>query len=522
MTRIKENKTTESQRPQRRFFITREKTGKNLPPPLSSFKNLRVFRVLSVQIVKIIQTLFSSLSPSQNLCALCVSVVTLGFVFVLLAGCAGNVGSATPTAVPTPIVSEKPTYTVQRGTVTEVVSLTGRVVPSKQQDLSFRTLGYVHEVFYKQGDKVKAGVLIAQLDGVVRYAADIASAQLALDQANYDLETFKQNAPLKAAQALQDMVQAKTALDKAQASRNVLNYPRVSDPLVLKQLQQAVDQALKVLDAAQQAYDTAPDDSWRLNDLLNARAAFWQVQAALGWTTGKPTQTEIDQADADLALAKANYALAQAVWETWKGGMDETELKLAESKVADAQARLTLAQKSQEDIELRAPFDGEVLSIGIAVGSQAAAFTSVATIADPSVLEISTIPTPQELTLLGVGQAATVQLNTQGNKTFPAHLTSLPLGSNSSGQDQSTIITLDDTGLALILGEAASVTVVIDEHQNVLWLPPAALRTFQGQDSVLVEAGGVQRRVDVRLGLKSADRVEILEGLSEGQVVVGP
>jgi len=81
---------------------------------------------------------------------------------------------------------------------------------------------------------------------------------------------------------------------------------------------------------------------------------------------------------------------------------------------------------------------------------------------------------------------------------------------------------LDDTGLALILGEAASVTVVIDEHQNVLWLPPAALRTFQGQDSVLVEAGGVQRRVDVRLGLKSADRVEILEGLSEGQVVVGP
>jgi HlyD family secretion protein len=469
-----------------------------------------------VKFVSFADELFSSL-PLKILCALCASVVIFS-----VAGCAGNAGSATPTAVPTPIVSEKPTYTVQRGTVTEVVQLTGRVVPSKQQDLSFRTSGYVHEVFFKQGDKVKSGDLIARLDGVERYAADIASAQLALDQATYDLETFKQNAPLKSAQAFQDMVQAKAALDKAQASRDALNYPRVSDPLVLKQIQQDVDQARKALDAAQQAYAAAPDDSGRLNALLAAQDALRQAQERLGWATGKPTQAEIDQADANLALAKANYALAQAAWETWKGGMDETELKLAESKVADAQSRLTLAQKSQEDIELRAPFDGEVLSIGIAVGSQAEAFTSVATVADPSVLEISTIPTPQELTLLGVGQAATVKLNTQGNKVFPAHLTSLPLGSSSSGQDQSTIITLDDTGLALTLGEAASVTVVIDEHQNALWLPPAALRTFQGQDSVLVEAGGVQRRVDVRLGLKSADRVEILEGLSEGQVVVGP
>jgi multidrug efflux pump subunit AcrA (membrane-fusion protein) len=317
------------------------------------------------------------------------------------------------------------------------------------------------------------------------------------------------------------MVQAKAALDKAQASRDALNYPRVSDPLVLKQLQQGVNQARNALDAAQRAYDDAPDDSWRLDNLLAARTTFWQTQSGLGWATGKPTQAQIDQAEADLAIVKANYTLAQAQWETWKGGMDEAALKLAESKVAESQARLSLAQKAQEDIELRAPFAGEILSIGIAVSSKAGAFTTAATVADPSVLEISTIPTPQELSQLGVGQTAVVQLNTQGNKTFPAHLTSLPLGS-TSGQDQSTIVTLDDTGLALTLGEAASVTVVIDEHQNVLWLPPAALRTFQGQDSVLVEAGGVQRRVDVRLGLKAADRVEILEGLSGGQVVVGP
>ena len=101
------------------------------------------------------------------------SVVSIVFL-ALLTSCTAGQGSATPTAVPTPIVSEKPTYTVQRGTVTQVVNLTGRVMPSKQQDLSFATSGYVKEVFFKQGDAVKAGDVIARLDGLERYQADIA------------------------------------------------------------------------------------------------------------------------------------------------------------------------------------------------------------------------------------------------------------------------------------------------------------------------------------------------------------
>jgi hypothetical protein len=74
----------------------------------------------------------------------------------------------------------------------------------------------------------------------------------------------------------------------------------------------------------------------------------------------------------------------------------------------------------------------------------------------------------------------------------------------------------------MTLGEAASAVIEVEKRENVLWLPPAALRIFQGRDFVFVEENGVQRRVDVLLGLSSADRVEILEGLSEGQTVLGP
>jgi multidrug efflux pump subunit AcrA (membrane-fusion protein) len=72
------------------------------------------------------------------------------------------------------------------------------------------------------------------------------------------------------------------------------------------------------------------------------------------------------------------------------------------------------------------------------------------------------------------------------------------------------------------MGEVATVLLRLERHESVLWISPAALRTFQNRDFVIVQDGEVQRRVDIRLGLQSPDRVEILEGLSEGQVVLGP
>jgi multidrug efflux pump subunit AcrA (membrane-fusion protein) len=57
---------------------------------------------------------------------------------------------------------------------------------------------------------------------------------------------------------------------------------------------------------------------------------------------------------------------------------------------------------------------------------------------------------------------------------------------------------------------------------NVLWVPPQVIRTFEGREFVVVQDGEFQRRVDVQVGIKGNDRVEITDGLTEGQIVVGP
>ena len=62
----------------------------------------------------------------------------------------------------------------------------------------------------------------------------------------------------------------------------------------------------------------------------------------------------------------------------------------------------------------------------------------------------------------------------------------------------------------------------LEQHQNVLWLPPAAVREFNGRHFVVILEDRTQKRIDVSIGLQNEDQLEIESGLSEGQVVIGP
>jgi multidrug efflux pump subunit AcrA (membrane-fusion protein) len=71
-------------------------------------------------------------------------------------------------------------------------------------------------------------------------------------------------------------------------------------------------------------------------------------------------------------------------------------------------------------------------------------------------------------------------------------------------------------------GNRVSMVAQLAVNEDVLWLPPAAIREFNGRSFVVVQDGLVQKRIDVSTGLRNKDRVEIESGVEEGQVVIGP
>lgn len=445
-----------------------------------------------------------------------------------LTACSGAGRKTTPTPVPTPITVEKPVYTVQRGTVTEVVQLTGRVTPVQHENLFFLSDGVVKEVLVEAGDFVELDAVLARLDEPEQYQANLALAELAYLRAQRSLEEITLDSPIKLAEAEFALEEAEKELANAQAAVNAVGHP-VTDGLLLEKFRTDFAITEQNLNRAQSRYDalagrseTDLERSNALNALIEARRAHYLAAINLNWAEGRLTQTEIDQLQIDLVVAQANYDKAVAEVELWDVDNPTGEPAMAELVLADAEARFKMAQKALEAVELRAPFAGQILSLGIAPGSSINAFQAVITLADPSSLEIRAIPSADDLLKLGIGQKAVVRLSSQSGQELAAEITNLPLSiDDETGLDNNVHLQIEDSAVSLTLNEAAVILITIDEREDVLWLPPAALRSFQGENFVYVEIGEVQRRVNVIVGLESTDRVEIVSGLEEGQIVIG-
>jgi multidrug efflux pump subunit AcrA (membrane-fusion protein) len=183
------------------------------------------------------------------------------------------------------------------------------------------------------------------------------------------------------------------------------------------------------------------------------------------------------------------------------------------------------------DARIVAPFNGVILSSSIIDGSQVQGYKAVLSIADPSELEITADLQDTELSELTEGITLTAEVVNRPGQEINGFIRRLPYPYGSGGkiegvqdEDTSTRITLEKNvqELGMALGDRVRITVELERSEDTLWLPPQAVRTFEGRTFVVIQEGGGQRRMDVTVGIRSDERYEILSGLSEGQVVVAP
>ena len=204
---------------------------------------------------------------------------------------------------------------------------------------------------------------------------------------------------------------------------------------------------------------------------------------------------------------------------------------LLQNDLTRAQYAVEKLKQEIAEAQVIAPFDGVLLSLALTPGQAVNGYQPVASVADASTVEISADLLSNQLQLLAEQMPVTFVFSSRPSETLHGVIRRLPYpyGSGGSGQtieekDKSTRITVTETLEAgdYTLGDLVRVTAEVERADDVLWLPPAAIRNFNGRLFVVVQDGDVQRRVDVRVGVEADDRVEILEGVEEGQVIVGP
>lgn len=441
--------------------------------------------------------------------------------FGLLAACASNNAVnlddvPTPTPLPTPIVPEKPVYTVQRGTVVNALVFNGRVSPVVEEQLAFGREGTVKTVNVSQGDAVQTGDLLAELD-ITELEKSVLDAEIALQTAEFNLEKARQ-------EHTETLIKAEIDMQKVLLNAQKAALEEPSSPLTAKQLE--LQSAQDAVAAAANAYQEALTDANVEQSVVDSLArgleqAEQQLLAAE--TTYNDQVRALSAGNVEAQIEELDRILAQMEYEKLLQGIDPAY----EIEVSKAQATLVEAQDKLANAKLIAPFDGRILSVNIKRGDQVQAFKAVLVVAQVEALELTSNLNASDLAELSIGQPATIQLRNRPEETLTGAIRTLPYpyGGGSGGganENEETVARISiDQDVPLTLGELAEVTVILEKKEGVLWLPPAAIRRFQGRRFVVVQDGVAQRRVDVLIGIESEERVEILEGLEEGQTVIG-
>jgi multidrug efflux pump subunit AcrA (membrane-fusion protein) len=227
-----------------------------------------------------------------------------------------------------------------------------------------------------------------------------------------------------------------------------------------------------------------------------------------------------------IAIQQKQIEMSQIGIERLASGVDS----LLVNDVERAQLDVDKLKTEIAEAQIVAPFDGQLLSVSLTPGQAIDGFQPVVVLADVANLEVSADLLSDQMTKLVEGMPAQVVLVSRPGEILPGKVRQLPYpyGSGGRGQevedmDKSTRFTLETSAIeaGFNLGDLVRITVELERKADVLWLPPQALRVFDGRRFAVVQDGEAQRRVDVTVGIQTQERVEIEEGLEEGQVVVG-
>jgi multidrug efflux pump subunit AcrA (membrane-fusion protein) len=418
---------------------------------------------------------------------------------------------AQPTPIPTTAASARPTYTVQRGTVEQVLEFSGRWLPRDQQQLSFEVAGNVRAVNVRAGDTVSAGDVLADYQ-IEDLEEQLANAELQLETAQLNLAESAEGGGDTVTDAAYNLASANLSLEGAKESLPWTNTASASAGIVT---------AERNLEDARRAYDEAisrPDSSASAVD--NARNAVISAEEALAnaWRNYYSASQSYSSAMRSIETAENAQIRAEQDYQDALNGVGvSTDLIQA---VRSAQLNVDQIKQDIARSTLLAPSDGVVLEVTIKPGDSVQAYATVITIGrlDPKEVVVNLAYT--DASRLNVGMSGACTPINRPDLAVECIVRRLPLSNRDVDQSVRVAATFYEDEAAF--GALIDVTMALETREDVLWLPPEAIRTFQNRTFVVVQEADGQRVVDITLGLQTNDRIEIASGLNEGDVVVAP
>jgi HlyD family secretion protein len=464
------------------------------------------------------------------------------------------------------------TATVERGDVSETVSISGFIDAKNTAQLAFPAIGKVTEVFAKEGQKVTQGEVLATLASTQLVAErNAAQAQLQIAQAQYDKLIAGVSTEVKAVSevnvknAEQELERVRSVeAQKVQNARSTLlssDLAAVAEDINEDAVPPLVTGSYACEDEGVYLVSVYSSNaksgfSYRLSGLETASAqAGIEQSAPLGscglsiqfsdaggyqgseWTISVPnTQGSSYIANANaysLALTQQanNVAAAedaralqtQMATETNADPRSE-EVREAQGGISSARARIAAIDAQIDDRSVVAPFDGIVTDVSILRG-ETAPTTPVVTMLAFDAFELKARLPEIDVTKVAEGQNAEAMFDAVADSRLRGVVSYIsPLATNIDGVAYfEATIDLESVPTWIRSGLNADVDIFITQKKDVLRIPKRFITTNAKDEKIVYRKEGVEKVENrIEVGTIGNDGYAEVRGVQEGQVIVAP
>lgn len=311
------------------------------------------------------------------------------------------------------------------------------------------------------------------------------------------------------------------------------DYVQAGEPLVILETDELYDQLSQAeATLASAKANLAANESGSLpQQLEQAKSAFEQAEANyFNVKADYERMKALYEADAISRQAfdgmELKYKVAKSQYESAKEQLKLTEERLPKNvealraQVAQAQAAVDLIKTNIENSVIKAPVSGMISSKQIQPGEMCQAGATLGAVVNIDRVKVVINVPEEDINKLKDGQEATVNVDALGNEGRIKSKISIVSPASGASRLFQVKIEMENKDHRLKPGMFANVNVVRGIKENVITIPKdAVLIKKHGNVVYVVKEGKAEERL-VKVGVTNGDRVEITEGLKEGETVV--
>jgi len=497
-----------------------------------------------------------------------ISIIT-AIAIISLTSCMGGQGGLMPNRNLAQENEESNTARVEVGDIIKEIAVTGSVEARTTNTLIPQVSGnilWAAEV----GDEFKEGDLLIEIDSsnaaqaIVDMETQVELARNSLSQAQINYQSAldsnhiavqmadldKEKAELSAQSALQSYQEAKELADISSAnaqtaleiSQNSFNNSVIS----LEQAQQNLEYAQKLLSNAKADSSTTSEQIMQLEDNVNTASknvqktelALESSELSLQQAENSKQQTEI-QSGSQVGSGEISYQQSlknqsSTYWSTLESMQNgQKQIKLANLSMQKAKIDLKMAETELElagqelaEHTIYAPYQGMVVATDFKPGEETTGAKTISIIEDDYMVD--TLISESELVNISEGAEAVVSLDAYPGVEFKGiieKIIRIPVEENQITYYETWISFEDTKDIEIIYGLSASISIVTEKAEDVLYVPIRAVYTEQDKNYVNVavqaeEGQMTPKKTEITTGINDYYNIEVISGLKRGDVVI--